>query len=93
MDIVSLIPVLVAIITGGGVALYTARPQKDSIIAAASEKAVSVVTQAIARLEAENTDLRARVGILEGEVATFERLTVNLRREVEQMKKAAHEVD
>lgn len=99
MDLVSLIPVLVAIIAGGGVALYTARPQKDSIIAAASEKAVNVVTQAIARLEAENDELRERVVALEAEVRraaadsvlaaatarSSERRILALRRELERL--------
>lgn len=91
MDIASLIPVLIAIIAGGGVALYTARPHKDSIIAAASEKAVSVVTQAITRLEAENSELRDRVDVLEAALAECEALTASLRRQIDQLRRRVAE--
>lgn len=60
-----LVPIVVAILAGGGVAFYTARPQKDSIIASASKNAVEVVNQAIERLEADNVKLRNRVTALE----------------------------
>jgi septal ring factor EnvC (AmiA/AmiB activator) len=55
MDLTSIIPIIVALLAGGGVAFYTARPKKDSIIADAADKAVDVVTKAIDRQE---NDLR-----------------------------------
>lgn len=70
MDIDSLIPVIGALLGGGAIAFYTARPRKDSIIAEASEKAIAVVTTAIARLEADNNRLRERIAVLEAELTT-----------------------
>lgn len=70
MELEALVPLAAALVAGGGVALYTARPRKDSIIAEASEKAVQVVTSAIAQLEEDNGRLRERVAVLEAELIT-----------------------
>jgi septal ring factor EnvC (AmiA/AmiB activator) len=84
MDLTALIPILAALFAGGGVAFYTARPKKDSIIADAADKAVDVVTKAIDRQE---TDLRRQEKDLEDLVEELrkarERIAVlesNLRR-------------
>lgn len=68
MDVESLIPLIAALLGGGAIAFYTARPRKDSIIAEASEKAVAVVTSAIAQLEEDNKRLRERIAVLEHEL-------------------------
>lgn len=68
MDVESLIPLIGALLGGGAIAFYTARPRKDSIIAEASEKAISVVKSAIAQLEEDNRKLRERVAALEAEL-------------------------
>lgn len=103
MDLLSIVvPLLVALAAGGGVAFFTAKPQKDSIIAAASKNAVEVVNSAITRLETEskklrveNKDLRERVTILENEgedlgqrLALAQRISNECRRRIRELNKA-----
>lgn len=89
MDLASFLPIVVALIGGGAVAIYTARPRKDSIIAEASEKAVEVVSKAIERLESDLAMARTRIETLEAELRvtrelakTFEERVYLLRTEV-----------
>lgn len=89
MDITQLLPIVIALLGGGAVAIYTARPRKDSIIAEASEKAVEVVSKAIARLENDLAAARTRIEHLEAELRVtrdtanrFEDRVYQLRSEV-----------
>lgn len=89
MDLASFLPIVVALMGGGAVAIYTARPRKDSIIAEASEKAVEVVSKAIERLESDLASARTRIEALEAELRvtrelakTFEERVYLLRTEV-----------
>lgn len=65
LDLTPLIPVIIAIIGGGGIAWYTAKPKREGMIAEASERAVAVVKDAIERLEHELYESRQRMAILE----------------------------
>lgn len=53
MDLTAFVPIIVALIAGGAVAFYTARPRKNTLIAEAADKAVDVVTKAIDRQEVQ----------------------------------------
>lgn len=74
-DITALAPILVALVAGGAVALYTARPQKDSIIATAASTAVDVVNKSLSRMEKERiqdredlAQARERIAVLEAQL-------------------------
>lgn len=67
-DITALAPILVALVAGGAVALYTARPQKDSIIATAANTAVDVVNKSLSRLEEDLVQARERIAVLEAQL-------------------------
>jgi chromosome segregation ATPase len=89
MDLAQFIPLIIALVGGGAVAIYTARPRKDSIIAEASEKAVEVVSRAIGRLESDLAVARSRIEALEAELrltretaARFEERIYLLKAEV-----------
>lgn len=89
MDIAAFVPIIVALIGGGAVAVYTARPRKESIIADAAEKAVLVVSSAIDRqaqdLAAVQEQLacaRERIAVLEAERGVLAARVTSLRREV-----------
>lgn len=68
MDASAFIPALVALLGGGSVAFYTARPKKDSIIAEASERAVAVVREALERMEDEVKGCNERCAQLEAQL-------------------------
>lgn len=68
IDIGPLLPVLIALAGGGGVAWYTARERKESIIVEASEKAMVVVSQAVKQLEKDLREARDRVTTLEAQL-------------------------
>lgn len=82
MDPSVLVPIFVALLGGGAVAFYTARPRRDSIIAEASKQAVSVVTDALERMEEEMTDRDERIAQLEAELGIAEWHLVLLSAEV-----------
>jgi hypothetical protein len=78
-DLGIFVPIVVALLAGGAVAFYTARPKKDLLIAEAAEKAVAVVVTAIERQEGELRRLteelqvaRERIAVLEAEVARLQ---------------------
>lgn len=50
-DLAGIGPIIGALIAGGAVTFYTARPRKNTLIAEAADKAVDVVTKAIDRQE------------------------------------------
>lgn len=82
------VPLIVALLAGGGVAIFTAKPHRESIIAAASKNAVDVVNVALSTLEADNGRLRRRVGMLERHVARLSAAISNLggnTRELEEL--------
>jgi septal ring factor EnvC (AmiA/AmiB activator) len=83
-DLTAYIPIIAALLTGGGVAFYTARPKKDSLIADAADKAVEVVTRAIERQEADlrrqQQDLREMQGELRMARERIAVLEANLMR-------------
>jgi hypothetical protein len=58
LDLASLIPLIVAVIAVSPVLFFTARPQKDSIIAAASKSAVEVLSSTLDRQESDIAELR-----------------------------------
>lgn len=82
MDLTVFVPILVALIGGGAVAFYTARPRKDSIIAEASKQAVDVVNTVLERLEEEMTDCLEQVSVLEANLAKEMVKTNRLKRQV-----------
>lgn len=92
MDIAALAPIIVALVTGGAVTFYTARPRKNTLIAEAADKAVDVVTKAIDRQEAQirqqAEDLRSareRIAALETQLRNSIEAVNALRREVRRL--------
>lgn len=81
MDPSTLLAIVLALIGGGGVGLYTARPKKDSIIADASQTAVAVVESAMERLEEEVRGAHERVAMLEGQLGKEMAKTIKLRKQ------------
>lgn len=77
MDLTALVPIAVALGSGGAVAFYTARPRKDSIIADAADKAVGVVGQAIDRQAIDIRSLSEQLRLARERIAVLE---ADLRR-------------
>lgn len=61
----AVLAIIAALVSGGGVAFYHARPRRESIIAEASRTAVEVVNAGIEHLEKENVQLHKRIRDLE----------------------------
>lgn len=68
MDISPLIPIIAALLGGGAVALYLARPRKDSLAVETSKNALEIVDAALERLEDDMKDRDERVAQLEAEL-------------------------
>lgn len=68
VSITFIIPLLIALFSGGGVAWYTARSTKNLANAGATEKAMGVVSVALDHLEDDNQSLRERIAVLESKV-------------------------
>lgn len=93
LDIASLVPIIVALIAGGAVALYTARPKKDSIIAEASERAIGVVTKAIEQLEGELKEARETIAELRFEIKACKETIAMANRTIELMVRNSRATD
>lgn len=85
MDVTAFVPIIVALIAGGALTLYTARPRKSSIVAEAADKAVIVVGKALDRQEEELDKARRRIVLLEDAAILLEARVHRLRDEVERL--------
>lgn len=85
-DLSSLVPLLVALIAGGGgVALYTARAKKGQTVVETVETAVSVFTSSIARLEADLAAARERIAVLEAAQDSAQQAHADCERHLREM--------
>lgn len=80
-----LMPLILALLSGGGVAWYTARSTKKLSDVGATEKAMAVVSVALDHLEDDNQSLRERIAVLEAKALESQERIGKLVDAVERM--------
>jgi hypothetical protein len=85
LSLASIIPLIVAVIAVSPVLFYTAKPQKDSIIAAASKSAVEVLSSTLDRQEQDIRELRSQLAAAHERIAVLRAEVTRLGGEVDEI--------